>query len=247
MHRWLVDTPAERNVCALWPVFALGFLTAATPFQMLAADLPDTPANEPKAAAQMRHFEIIKGKVRVQGSSNLDDWQVESVSIQGVLDLGSGFPPQPTQKAASGPIAARARIELSALSLKSVEKDGKPFSNKMDEIMYEKLRAPAHPKIVYRLQRLLLKEASENAEAPFLLESAGELLVAGITNQITVPIKLWNMENNRLKLSGSTSLRMTDFRIEPPSPKIALGFINTDNDVKLSFECVLAEKEGSHE
>ena len=72
-------------------------------------------------------------------------------------------------------------------------------------------------------------------------------MVGGVTNQIAVPLKLWSTDSKSLKLTGSTSLRMTDFHIEPPAPKIALGFINTGNEVKLTFECALTEKETSHE
>jgi hypothetical protein len=247
MHRWLTKMfNAGIPLRALGRAFVFAWLAVATSSPVSGAGLSDFPSPG-ISAAHVRHFEITKGKVRVQGTSNLDDWQVESVSVQGFLELGPTFPPEPPRKAAPGPVDARARLELNASSLKSVEKDGKPFSNKMDQIMYEKLRASAHPKIVYRLQSLVLKEASESADAPFLLESTGELLVGGVTNQIAIPLKLWSTDNKNLKLTGNTSLRMTDFHIEPPSPKIALGFINTGNEVKLTFECALTEKETSHE
>jgi hypothetical protein len=245
MHHWLADSfNARKHSPALWRAFAFSFLAIAAFSQTALAQTSLRPA---KPGVQMTHFEITKGKIRVQGTSNLDDWQVESSSLQGFLELGPALPVDLSRKATPGPVDASADIELRALSLKSVEKDGKPFSNKMDEIMYDKLRAPAHPKIVYQLQALVLKEVPENADAPFLLESKGELLVGGVTNRIAVPIKLWTTDSKHFKLSGSTSLRMTDFHIEPPSPKIALGFINTGNEVKLTFECALAEKETIHE
>jgi hypothetical protein len=41
-------------------------------------------------------------------------------------------------------------------------------------------------------------------------------------------------------------VRMTDFRIEPPAPKIALGVVKTGDEVKLSFEWVVAEAGRTH-
>jgi hypothetical protein len=37
-------------------------------------------------------------------------------------------------------------------------------------------------------------------------------------------------------------VKMTDFGIEPPAPKIALGAIKTSDDVKLTFEWITAPK-----
>jgi hypothetical protein len=38
---------------------------------------------------------------------------------------------------------------------------------------------------------------------------------------------------------------MTDFKIDPPAPKIALGMIKTGDDVKLIFEWMVAQKPAS--
>jgi hypothetical protein len=32
------------------------------------------------------------------------------------------------------------------------------------------------------------------------------------------------------------ALKMTDFKIQPPAPKVALGLIKTGDDVKLKFQ-----------
>ena len=41
------------------------------------------------------------------------------------------------------------------------------------------------------------------------------------------------LPDNKLKVTGNTKLKMTDFKVEPPSPKIALGLIKTGDEVKL--------------
>jgi hypothetical protein len=37
-------------------------------------------------------------------------------------------------------------------------------------------------------------------------------------------------------------MKMTDFKIEPPAPKIALGAIKTGDEITISFEWMTAAK-----
>ena len=46
----------------------------------------------------------------------------------------------------------------------------------------------------------------------------------------------------KYKVTGSTNLKMTSFKVEPPAPKIALGMIKTGDDVKLIFDWMLAQR-----
>src|SRR5258708_29018686 len=238
----------KRRARTFWRLVVPILVCSPALSQSLSVLPPSASSRQSKPeGVQPQHFEITKARVRVEGTSNIDNWQVESSSLQGFLELGLEFAFQRNLKANPGPIEARARIELGVFSLKSVEKDGKPFSNKMDEIMYEKLLAEAHPRIVYRLKSLVLREAAQDEEAPFLLESTGDFSIAGITNQVSLPVKLWSLDNKHLRISGSTSVRMTDFGIKPPALKIALGAIKTEDEVKIAFECVLLERESFHE
>jgi hypothetical protein len=194
-------------------------------------------------AADAKRFDARSGsKMRIEGTSNIHDWQVESPLIAGFLEAGPGFPTEPGQAAAPGKIEAKAETYITVRSLKSVEKDGKPYSDKMDEIMYEKLKLTEHPKIIYRLTELTLKEAGKDKDAPHLFEAKGELAVAGVTNAISMPIKVMPLGDNRMKVSGAVALKMTSFKIEPPAPKIALGLIKTGDEVKLSFDWMVAQR-----
>jgi hypothetical protein len=46
------------------------------------------------------------------------------------------------------------------------------------------------------------------------------------------------VDDKKLKVSGKTKVKMTDFKIEPPAPKIALGAIKTADDVTLTFDWI---------
>ena len=194
-------------------------------------------------AAEMSRFDSLPGsKMRLEGTSSIHDWQVEGTLIGGYVEAGPGFPSEPGQAVQPGKVEAKVEVFIPVRSLASVEKDGKPYSTKMDDIMYEKLLQPKSPRILYRLSELVLKEAPGNTNAPYLFESKGELIVAGLTNSISMPISVTPLGNKKLKITGNTAVKMTDFGIQPPAPAIALGLIKTGNEVKLRFEWMVGQR-----
>ena len=180
-----------------------------------------------------------RSKIRMEGTSNIHDWQVEGNIIGGTVEVGPNFPLDPT-KAAPGKVDAKATVSIPARSMKSVEKDGKPYNAKMDDIMYEKLLEPANKYIKFVLSELVVKEAAKAASDPVVFEAKGDLAVAGKSKTTTMPVKMTVMPENKLKFSGSVAIKMTDFGIQPPEP-LGLG-IKTGDDVKLIFDWVTGKK-----
>ena len=174
--------------------------------------------------------------MRIEGTSNIHDWQVESPFIAGLLEVGPNFPMEPGQAVTPGKVEAKAEVFITVRSLKSLEKDGKPYSDKMDEVMWEHMKETENKKIVFHLSELTLKEAATAKDAPYVFEAKGNLAVAGVTNKITMMVNVLPLGEKKLKITGTTNLKMTDYKIEPPAPKIALGMIKTGDDVKLIFE-----------
>ena len=181
-------------------------------------------------------------KMRIEGTSNIHDWQVESPFIGGMLEVGANFPLDPGQAVTPGKVEAKGDVFIQVRSLKSVEKDGKAYSDKMDEVMWEHMRETENKRIVYHLTELTLKEAAKAKDAPYVFEAKGDLAVAGVTNQLTMTVNVLPLGDKKLKITGSTNLKMTAYKIEPPAPKIALGMIKTGDDVKLIFEWMLAQR-----
>ncbi len=201
-----------------------------------------------QAADQMTRFDAKSGsgmKVRIEGTSTVHDWQVEGPLIGGFMEVGPGFPVEPGQAATPGKVPARVEAFIPVRSLKSVEKDGSPYSDKMNEIMYEKLKSSTYARIAYRLSELELKEAPKAKDAPYVFDTKGELAVAGVTNKVAMVVNVLPLADKRLEITGSTSLKMTDFKVDPPAPKIALGLIKTGDDVKLIFKWVVGQRKAA--
>jgi hypothetical protein len=57
-----------------------------------------------------------------------------------------------------------------------------------------------------------------------------------------MPVNVLPLAEKKMKISGTTTLKMTDFKIDPPAPKIAMGMIKTGDEVKLIFDWMVAQR-----
>jgi hypothetical protein len=228
----------DANRSKVLSIVSPGHTGAQVPALMVGVVTPGPPQ---ATTTRLRRFVARPGsKVRIEGTSNIHDWQVEGGLISGALEAGPGFP---ADEDAARP--ARGNAFISVRSLKSVQKDGKPYSDRMDEVMYECLKAQAHSKILYALSTLTPKGAAPTADGAFAFDSVGTLAVAGVTNTIEMPVTVTPLPDNRLRVKGSTSLKMTAFGIEPPAPNWLGSVIKTSDEVKLFFEWTLGDKTDS--
>lgn len=199
----------------------------------------------PLGAAELTKLSSTPGanKIRIEGTSSIHDWQVESSTIGGYAEVGPEFPLKPGAEVKPGKVDAKVSVFIPVQQLKSIEKDGKPYSGKMDTRMYEAMKEADNKRITYNLTSLTLKEAPKTAGAPYQFESTGELCVAGATNKITMPVMVTVLEENKVKFTGAITVKMTDFKIEPINIGIlGIGLIKTGDEVKLFFEWVATKK-----
>jgi len=170
--------------------------------------------------------------VKVDGTSTVHDWSVKSQLIAGYIEFDSSFD---LEKPAPGKVNAKASIVIPVRQIKSDK-------SSMDNVMYDAMKQKDHPRIEYHLTEMTLKEAPKAADAALVFDTKGELVVSGVTNKVAMPITMTRADKDKLKFTGSTSVKMTSFGIQPPAPKIALGLISTGDDVKITFEWLTAKK-----
>jgi hypothetical protein len=177
-------------------------------------------------------------KMRLEGTSTIHDWQVESPLIIGYLEVGPNFPLEPGQSVSPGKVEATGEASVIVKSLRSVKEDGRPYDDKMDDKMYHMMSYTNYPKIVYRLTELTLKEVPKDKGAPYVFDSKGNLAIAGVTNAISMPVSVLPLPDGKVKISGSVGIKMTDFKIEPANIIVA----KTGNDVKIKFDWMVGQK-----
>lgn len=115
-------------------------------------------------------------------------------------------------------------VAVAAATLSS-PKDG------LDKNMHKALKVTEHRDITFRLTRL------EAGAAPGTLQAVGMLQIAGVSREVTLPLKT-AFKDGTLTVSGELPLLMTDYGITPP--KAMLGMLKTDPKVVVTFEVVLS-------
>jgi polyisoprenoid-binding protein YceI len=182
-------------------------------------------------SAQVRYQATPGSTMKINGTSTVHDWTVESGIIGGFVEFESEAALD-TSKTASD-VKAKVEVSIPARSIKS----GKKL---MDEIMHDALKVKDHSSIKYTLKEI--KPQERKAGEPLKFDTKGDLTVAGVTKPIDMVVTLVP-EGNKLKANGSKQLKMTDFGIKPPSPAVGLGLIKTADEVTVTFEWNTVKKE----
>jgi hypothetical protein len=177
------------------------------------------------AADSVRYVSVPNEcKVRMDGTSTIHDWSAESGVIGGSLEAAPSFP---DAKQAS---PVKAEVNIPVRQLKS------SGGRKMDSVMLEHLKATDHKMIKYSVLSLTPKGA--NAAGGVDYDAKGALTISGVTRTNNFPVTVTKVSETKIKVVGATSLKMTDFGVQPPAPDIGLGLIKTGDDIKLKFEWV---------
>ena len=181
--------------------------------------------------AQVRYQASPGSKVKLDGTSTVHDWTVESGIIGGFIEFESAEALDP----AKTPSAVKAKVEVNIPS-RSI-KSGKKL---MDDIMHDALKVKDHAAIKYQLKEI--KPQARKAGEPMKFDTKGDLTVAGVTKPIDMVVTL-TPSGDKLKATGSKQVKMTDFGIKPPAPAVGLGLIKTADEVTVTFEWNTVKKE----
>lgn len=171
--------------------------------------------------------------MKIDGTSTIHDWTVESKVIGGRMELDSNFPLDPAKEAPKDlKLTPKVKVLIPVRQLKS----GKSV---MDTVMHNAMKAEEFPSIEYTLLEMTPQGKADNG---MKFATKGIIKCSGVTKTNDFDVVMTKIEDNKLKVTGTTKMKMTDFGIEPPAPKIALGAIKTSDDVKLTFEWITAPK-----
>jgi len=172
-------------------------------------------------------------KVKVDGTSTIHDWSVESRAVGGFMEVDPAF------DADLKTVTTTPKVEVTIPVRQLKNADNK---TSMDNIMWEHMNLKTYPRITYHL--LTLKPKADAAAGPASqFDATGELTVSGVTRTNTMAVSMERVDKSKIRVRGITNLKMTDFGIKPPAPSIGLGLIKTGDDVKLSFEWTVAKTE----
>lgn len=193
-----------------------------------------------QAADTLRYVAKPGCLVTIDGTSTIHDWTVKGAIIGGSFEIEPEFQTDKTLKSVKslGSKEAKPKVEVS-IPIRSLKSTVALGASKMDEVMQEAMRAAANPVIKYVLTEMTVKGTVPDSGSPVKFDTKGNLSVSGTTNAIDMEVTLERLADDKVKFSGSKVLKMTDFKIQPPAPKLALGAIKTGDEVTIKFDWIL--------
>jgi hypothetical protein len=211
-----------------------------------------TPAADPfppatvtrKSQGHTIRFAVVSpsSKIHVEGTSDVVDWSLDTFKFVGFLELHQPlFAPSSSQ---GSPVDLQAQAEF-CFPVKYFGNGitASTFCDKTDQaVLHHVLRTTENPNIVYRLRHLIATNAPTSQLSTLVLQSTGEIVIGGVTNSVSIPIQISRREDG-LRLSGSTSLKLSDFGIDPLLVQSKHWAVTVGDTVESSFDLQLKKVE----
>lgn len=168
----------------------------------------------------------------MEGTSTMHDWTMTTAIISGYIEADANFPESALTNTAAASPKVVANLPVRAF------KSGKA---KMDEKMMDHMQADKFIRLEYRL--ISLKPKSKPGAAGALeFDAVGTLTIVGKTVTNSMPVTI-EKKDGKLKVVGSTPLKMTDYGLKPPVINLlGIDAISVGDDLKIKFEWALAPK-----
>ncbi|MEO8147734.1 MAG: YceI family protein [Bacteroidia bacterium] len=174
------------------------------------------------SAFAQTNYSVKSVKATVNGTSNLHDWESEITKIECKGTFQSVNNTLKTIK--------NVFVKIAVEGIKS--KEGKIMDNKT----YDAFNADKNPFITYIFSSAQVKT---DAMRSVTIEASGNLTMAGTTKLVSITAKGKVLANGDLQLSGSKKLKMTEYKMKPPSA--VLGTIKVGDEITVNFELVLTK------
>lgn len=174
------------------------------------------------AQAQTYNLNNAASTLKVEGTSNIHDWDVIAEDQQGKLIVEFG----------NGQLVKIDQLEfiVKAESLKSGRSG-------MDKNTYKALNTEKYKQIIYKLDKVNAINCETNNSCK--LTTTGSLTIAGSTKQIDIIFDV-KIIDSQIIFSGNKTIKMTDFGIDPP--KAVFGTITTGDAVEVKFKSSFTKK-----
>lgn len=158
--------------------------------------------------AQKLESNLSESTMTISGTSTLHDWESAVEEFKATCTLREGD-------------IQNASFEAKVESIKSGTKA-------MDQNTYKAMKSEQFPKISFSSTSV---KSAENH-----LEVSGKLTIAGTSKTIHMKLNREKWSEETMTVSGSYSLKMSDYGIDPP--RAMLGTIRTGDEVTISFNII---------
>jgi len=168
-------------------------------------------------------FEPTMSEMSVEGGSTLHDWSCPIESLDGSLNVDTAHTSQ------GAPISGLTRTQVS-VPVDAIQCD----KDTMNEKLREALQMNSYPEVYFSLKDAQVSALPDSGATWFRVDATGELILAGERRQIEIPVQGTKLDNGNLRLTGSHTIRLSDYDIDRPSAM--LGTITVSKEVTVNFD-----------
>jgi hypothetical protein len=135
-------------------------------------------------------------------------------------------------------VSAQAAVFIPFHSIKSVDRDGRPWSEAIDKAWYAALNATGDPeaKVAFYLSDLTSRPPPAEGGSERIFDASGDLVLAGVTNSLILPARILPMGNGKFKISGTTSFRWVSRAVRAFSTFTGGEHFTPDSRITVKFE-----------
>jgi polyisoprenoid-binding protein YceI len=169
------------------------------------------------ASAQINSsYSMYRNDIRIKGTSNLHDWEMAVENVKGNMDAD---------------LKNDRIVDINSLTLIVDVNSITSGKSIMDNKTYKALNSELYPVIKFTLSEISdIKPGSKGQ----IVTARGILSVAGVKKNIAV-IATGSLSNDgSMSFTGSKTLKMSDFKIEPPTA--IFGTLKTRDQVNIEFD-----------
>jgi polyisoprenoid-binding protein YceI len=153
-------------------------------------------------------------KLWIEGTSSVRSYRCEAGTVRGEIAAdGANLALERIREVRSGSL----NLDVAALDC---------ANGTMNGHMRNALKAQAHPRIEFRFRSVQLQGGEAQVQ--------GDLFIAGETRPVTLPGTIVQEADGALRLAGSLEIRMTEWKVQPPS--LMLGTMKVHDPVRVHYD-----------
>ncbi|NJW52330.1 YceI family protein [Salinimicrobium oceani] len=171
--------------------------------------------------AQTYNVNSGASNLKVEGTSNVHDWEIAAKELQGAIKV----------KIEDGQL-----VQLDQLDFAVVAESLKSGKGGMDKNTYKALKTENHKRITYQLTKVNNLDCTSKTSCK--ISTTGVLTIAGTKQNVEMVFDA-KVAGDKITLSGSKKIKMTDYKVDPPTAMF--GTITTGDDVTIKFQTVFSK------
>jgi hypothetical protein len=185
-------------------------------------------------------------QLTLEGSTNVTDWRCKGTTLDGRMEVAAPLAQinDIIDRIEDGDVARldprAASFRPPTFQLRVPVRSLRCGNRQMERDMYRALRSDAHPVIEFEFAELVGGIEHDIDHGLYRATISGVLTLAGTQRNVKIPIEAERVARDRFRLRARLPLRMTDFRITPPTA--LFGMVKAKDDLEVQFDLYLQSR-----